>query len=101
MLELLKSSPLANVFKFQQIIYIKYKSKIKNFYIADFCIPLKKIILEVDGEYHNDYKQKIKDKERTIALNKLGYKIIRVSNEEVLSKREDILRILIRECNLR
>ena len=101
MIEILKNSPLATVFNFQQIIYIKYKNKIKNFYIADFCIPIKKIILEIDGEYHFDYNQKIKDKERTANLKKLGYKVIRATNKEVTNNGKEILRKLIRECNLR
>ena len=50
-------------------------------FIADFvCLP-KKVIIEIDGEIHK--KQKIEDNIRTIALNNLGYEVIRFSNEEV------------------
>jgi len=42
-------------YEFQKIIYIKSKGGfIKHYYIADFYIPKKKIILEVDGKFHKD-----------------------------------------------
>ena len=42
-------------YEFQKIIYIKSKGGfIKNYYIADFYIPKKKIVLEVDGKFHKD-----------------------------------------------
>jgi len=50
-------------------------------FIADFvCLP-KKVIIEIDGEIHK--KQKIEDNIRTIALNNLGYQVIRFNNEEI------------------
>ena len=44
-------------FEFQKIIYTDNK----HFFIADFCIPSKNLIIELDGEYHNDAKQQDKD----------------------------------------
>ena len=44
-------------FEFQKIIYTDNK----HFFIADFYIPSKNLIIEVDGEYHNDAKQQDKD----------------------------------------
>ena len=53
-------------------------------FIPDFvCIP-RKLIIEVDGGYHNDDRQKIDDEERTSYLESEGYQVIRFSNEEVL-----------------
>lgn len=98
----LMASPLKDVFEFQHIIYIKQKKVIKNFYITDFCIPLKKIILEIDGGYHFTPEQKIKDKKRTSDLKKAGYKVIRHSNEYIFKVgMEVVIRELIKECNLR
>ena len=44
-------------FEFQKIIYTDNK----HFFIADFYIPSKNLIIELDGEYHDDAKQKEKD----------------------------------------
>lgn len=60
-------------------------------YIPDFvCIPLK-LIIEVDGGYHNDDRQKIDDEERTSYLESEGYQVFRFSNEEVLN---DIVKVI-------
>ena len=45
-------------FEFQKIIYTDNK---KHFFIADFYIPSKNLIVELDGEYHDDVKQQDKD----------------------------------------
>ena len=45
-------------FEFQKIIYTDNK---KHFFIADFYIPSKNLIIELDGEYHDDAKQQEKD----------------------------------------
>ena len=50
-------------------------------YIADFISLENKLIIEVDGEVHNDRKEY--DDNRTAALNELGFKVIRFSNKEV------------------
>ena len=40
-------------FEFQKIIYTDNK---KHFFIADFYIPSQNLIIELDGEYHDDIK---------------------------------------------
>lgn len=51
-------------FEFQKIFYIRAKDGyILRYYIADFYIPDKAIIIEVDGKFHD--KHKIHDKMRT------------------------------------
>ena len=44
-------------FEFQKIIYTDNK----HFFIADFYIPSKNLIIELDGEYHDNIKQRDKD----------------------------------------
>lgn len=44
-------------FEFQKIIYTDNK----HFFIADFYIPSKNLIIELDGEYHDNVKQQNKD----------------------------------------
>ncbi len=53
-------------------------------YIADFaCLPLR-LIIELDGGYHELPTQQVNDEERTKWLENKGFKVIRFSNEKVL-----------------
>ena len=60
-------------------------------YIVDCLLPCKKII-EIDGEYHNTKEQQIKDNKREEDLMKMGYEIVRVSNEETKLLNGDFLK---------
>ena len=66
-------------FEFQKIIYTDNK----HFFIADFYIPSKNLIIELDGEYHDDIKQQNKDIWRTQLLHSLGYRVIRFKNKQI------------------
>lgn len=66
-------------FKCQHIIL----GKSHKGYIADFYFPNTRTILEVDGEYHSDKEQKKKDDMRTKDLEDEGYKVFRISNDDV------------------
>lgn len=63
-------------------------------YIVDFVCLGSLLIVEVDGEYHNTEEQKREDKIRTNALNKLGFRVIRFTNEEVMTDLEYVLEII-------
>jgi leucyl-tRNA synthetase len=54
-------------------------------FIPDFVCLEKKLIVEIDGEYHLSDEQIELDEARTDILEELGYKIIRFSNEVVKS----------------
>lgn len=54
-----------------------------SLFIADFYCHQLKLIIEVDGEYHNTVEQIKKDDERTQVLQDNGVKIIRFSNCEI------------------
>lgn len=66
-------------FEFQKIIYTDNK----HFFIADFYIPSKNLIIELDGEYHDNVKQQNKDIWRTQLLHSLGYRVIRFKNKQI------------------
>lgn len=51
-----------------------------HFFVADFYCDKHKLVIEIDGKYH-EY-QKRKDYQRDLILNKLGLKTIRFKNEE-------------------
>ncbi len=54
-------------------------------YIVDFICIEKKLVIEVDGEIHKRAEQKKYDCERTADLEGHGLKVIRFTNEEILS----------------
>jgi 5-methyltetrahydrofolate--homocysteine methyltransferase len=54
-------------------------------YIADFICLEKRLIIEVDGAIHNDLAQIEHDKQRTEWLESKGFKVIRFTNNQVLS----------------
>ena len=62
-----------------------------NIYIADFYCHKFKLIIELDGDYHNQEEQKQKDEVRTEVLGLNDLKIIRFKNEEV---EQDINQVL-------
>lgn len=71
-------------FEFQKIIYTDNK----HFFIADFYIPSKNLIIELDGEYHDNAKQQEKDIWRTKILKSLGYRVIRFKNKQITESKD-------------
>ena len=61
-------------------------------YIADFACLSEKLIIELDGGYHNTEQQKEADLVRDAWLNKMGYKVLRFTNEELY---ENINKVMI------
>lgn len=53
-------------------------------HFADFVIPGRKIVIEVDGKSHSTDEQKAKDIKHTLDLQKLGYVVVRCTNEQAM-----------------
>ena len=53
-------------------------------FFVDFLAPNERLIIEVEGAYHAEPRQKADDELRTGILEGKGYKVIRFSNEDVL-----------------
>lgn len=53
--------------------------------IADFCIPGRGLIIELDGKEHRGKKAREKDYARDAKLARSGWITIRLTNEEVLA----------------
>lgn len=63
-------------------------------YIVDFyCKPLN-LIIEVDGGYHYEAKQKIKDRERQQILEAMGLNLLRFHDEQVRKDMDLVLRTI-------
>ena len=88
--EMLRDKKLGYKFRRQHII--------GNF-IADFVCLRQKLIVEVDGAIHQLPDNKISDQKRTDELNKLGFEVIRFSNNEVLFETEKVLASISKKLN--
>jgi very-short-patch-repair endonuclease len=60
-------------------------------FIADFFCLERNLVIEVDGGYHLCSDQKKIDTEKTRELEKLGIKIIRFTNQQVIEDPEFVL----------
>lgn len=63
-------------------------------YICDFVCLKKKLIIEVDGGYHNTPEQQEEDRIREERLINLGYKVQRFTNEEIFQELDKVLNII-------
>ena len=59
-------------------------------YIADFCSPTLKLIIELDGNPH--HTQQEADTERTQYLEALGYRVLRFWNSQVMQDLNGVLK---------
>ncbi len=66
-------------------------------YIADFCAPRLKIVVEVDGSQHLD--QRAYDARRTRYLEAKGYRVLRFWNRQVMNQVEDVLGVILEEID--
>ena len=60
-------------------------------YIVDFVSPKSLLIIEVDGSYHSEREQQYNDEVRANVLKRIGFRLLRFSNEEVLYNTQDTL----------
>ena len=70
------------------------RQHIIDMFIADFVCLKKRLIVEVDGNYHQLPEMKISDQERYDKLKKLGFEVIRVTNDDVLNKRTETVSLI-------
>lgn len=60
-------------------------------YIVDFYCASEKLIIELDGEVHNNPISQDYDQNRTIDLKTLGFRIIRFENKMVFENLASVL----------
>lgn len=54
----------------------------KTIYFVDFYLPKQRIVIEVDGNYHDSRTMRHKDSDRDYNFKSIGIRVIRVSNGE-------------------
>lgn len=95
--ELRNKKCLGFKFRKQHPVSLEIRNRIKNYVIADFCCIQQKFVIEVDGDYHLQDDQWLKDIFRTREVMKLGYRVIRFRNEEVESNLSGVMDV-IKKC---
>ena len=81
----LKGKGIGVTFKRQHII---------GDYIADFVCLDTKLIVELDGRYHQLSQQQISDRLRTEWLESKGYRVLRFTNEDLFKDIAAVLHII-------
>ena len=67
-------------------------------YVADFCAPRHKLIVEVDGGQHAERREQ--DAERTAFLASEGYRVLRFWNQDVLHNIEGVTAVIVEALQL-
>ena len=68
-------------------------------YIPDFVCLAKQLIIEIDGGYHLEGEHPQRDAERTAELAKQGFRVLKFTNEEVLTDIDTVLETIQKEIN--
>ncbi len=71
-----------------------YRQRPIDNFIVDFYCPQLKLVIEVDGESHYQENAQESDLQRSKILEGYELKVIRFTNEEVLSNLEGIVAII-------
>ena len=64
-------------------------------FIVDFCCLKSRLIIELDGGQH--YEMKVEDRLRTLALQELGFRVLRFWNTEVFKNMDGVLSAVLNE----
>ncbi len=62
-------------------------------YIADFCSPKGRLIIELDGSQHREEEEY--DAERTVFLASKGYRVLRFWNDDVMNNLDGVIAAIL------
>ena len=60
-------------------------------YIVDFLFRRSKLVVEIDGEYHESQAQIERDFNRSEEIERMGFHVLRFTNKQVLYNIEEVL----------
>jgi very-short-patch-repair endonuclease len=66
-------------------------------YITDFACPLSRVIVEVDGATHSSDAERAYDRRREMFMRACGWRVIRVTNEDVYKRLYDVIEYIARQ----
>jgi very-short-patch-repair endonuclease len=56
-------------------------------FVVDFCCLELKLVIELDGESHYGIGKRIADRQRTAAVQRAGFSMVRIPNDQVTARR--------------
>ena len=68
-------------------------------FIADFYCPRLKVVVEIDGPYHNSRRQIEYDLRREKYIEQFGILILRYTNDDVYDRLDEVIGELTVVCN--
>jgi very-short-patch-repair endonuclease len=71
-----------------------YRQKPMLEFIVDFYCPAAKLVIELDGSQHFEEEHQAKDQERDAALARLGLRVLRFDNRQVLLETGAVLEVI-------
>jgi very-short-patch-repair endonuclease len=74
-----------------------YRQRPIGNYIVDFYAPSSRIVIEVDGGQHFEEEQMQRDRDRDSYLQKLGLKVLRFDNLQVIKSIDSVLEMIYGE----
>jgi very-short-patch-repair endonuclease len=81
----------------KQILSVQfYRQKPIGNYIADFYAPAVRLIVEVDGSQHFNVLQAQYDRRRTEYLKRLGLRVLRFTDRQVLLELDSVMKEIFR-----
>ena len=91
-----KSCRLDEINKCAQEIYDSQNSitasRFQIAVIVDFVCFERQLVIEVDGGYHSEPHQQEEDLSRTESLGRMGFDVIRFTNEQVIENQQEVIR---------
>ena len=85
--------------KNNQILGLRFRRQHPiDIFIADFYCHQIKLVIELDGEIHNNNENREYDENRTAELERLGIKVIRFNNHEIMDNIEKVVEQLKKIC---
>src|SRR5690606_9644465 len=67
-------------------------------YIADFCCPRARVVVELDGDSHGGRSEY--DARRDAYLQSRYYRVLRFTNQELARSPEAVVKEILRQCEL-
>ena len=67
------------------------RQSVIGWFIADFLCPQKAVIVEVDGDTHDQAKDRLRDD----VLGQNGFRVVRVTNDDVMINMDGVLQHLL------
>lgn len=71
-----------------------YRQKPLLSFIVDFYCPAAKLVIELDGSQHYEEEHQIKDRLRDEALGRIGLRVLRFDNRQVLLETDAVLAVI-------